>query len=258
TEALRCVVVGGAHLHGGRPVQGLVVGVGEKELNVPVPRAVVAEERPEQVDAPEVRASRRVVDGNPLVVDELARLVGARGEDRIGPGRARVERARDGRDLAAALRERVAQARVVDDRAAGEAEAAVGALARAEVEAGIAARGPADGLEARERAPGPGLPLVRRAVEERDRHSQHEGARAGQRDRRPGAERLRDLVVRAGYQDPGEGVARDGGLVLLVLWEELTVIEVDQEVARHSGALRGSQKARGRLSGSGLEGEVAV
>src|SRR5207249_5032489 len=110
----------------------------------------------------------RSVDGNPLMVHEIRESVRAGGDHRIEPGQPRVVGTGNGRNLASSLGKGVAEAGVVDHRTAAEAER-TGALARAEVEAGIAARCPADRIKARQGPARPGPSIVGGTVEERDR-----------------------------------------------------------------------------------------
>jgi len=61
---------------------------GDEELDVPVPRAVVAEEGPEEIDTTEVRAPRRMIAGDPLVATNLpgwSVLVARTGSDQVAP-----------------------------------------------------------------------------------------------------------------------------------------------------------------------------
>src|SRR5439155_8453162 len=171
------------------------------------------------------------------MVHEIRESVGAGGDHWIEPGQTRVVGTGNGRNLTATLGEGVAEAGVVDHRTAAEAER-TGALARAEVEAGIAARRPPDRIKARQGAARPGPSTVSGTVEERDRHAFLEGAGAGQRNSCARAERLIQFVIGARDQGARERVARDRGFVLLVLWEGLVTVEVDQDVAADAGSLR--------------------
>src|SRR5207253_9741400 len=98
-EALRGVVVACADLDRLAPGPALVVRVRDVELDVAVAGAREAEDGPEDVDAPEPRAPRRVVDGDPLVVVERRLVVRRSRLDGIRPRGAVVVGARDRRLL---------------------------------------------------------------------------------------------------------------------------------------------------------------
>ena len=196
-----------------------------------------------------MRAAGEVVDGDPVVVVEVGLVVGGGGLHRVAPARAVVVGARDRDLLAGELLERVGQAAVVDDDAAGEAERAVGAAPRAVVQAGVASRDPANAAETRQEAAAPRLAVIGRAVVGRDWHAGREGAGAGEWDSGAGAEWLLYLVVGPGDQDARERVAGDGRLVLLVLREGQAVVLIHQEVACDRWGVHDGQRTRG-LAGS--------
>src|SRR5439155_1689745 len=159
----------------GRPRTALVVGVADVELDVAVARARVAVVRPEQVGAAEVLRTRCVRDRDPLVVGEV-RLSSQRRRERGSRPCGAVGVASIREDLLAAeLGIRIAEARVIDDRSALVAEAAVRALSRPVVERGIAAADPAGYV--REDAAGPGRASVDRAVVAVDADARSEWAR---------------------------------------------------------------------------------
>jgi len=94
------------------------------------------------------------------VVVEIGFVIGGGGRHRIGPGLAVIVGTGDGDLLASKLRERVGKAGVVDSDAAGEAERAVGTEPRAIVEAGVATRDAANGVESGQEAAGPRLATI--------------------------------------------------------------------------------------------------
>src|SRR5207248_2828390 len=71
-----------------------------------------------------------------------------------------------------------------------------------------------------------------------------ERARARERRRRAGAKVVGDLVVRTGDQPPGERIARDRRLVLLVLRELQSLVGIEQASAGHAGCRLGGTGAK--------------
>src|SRR5713101_351236 len=207
-----------------------------------------------------MRAAGEVVNGDPLMVVEVGLVIGGGGLHRIGPVQAIVIGTGDGDLLAGKLREGIGQAGVVDGDAAGEAEGAVtepGAV----VQAGVAARDPAKGVEAGQETTAPRLAIISRAVIGGSWDTRGKGARAGKRGGGARTERLLKLVIGPSDQDARQWVAGDGWFVLFVLRERQAVILIHQEVADNGRQAclvsvgPGSEHRAGQDSGS--EGQDA-
>src|SRR5262249_8000898 len=140
----------------------------------------------------------------------------------------------------------VRQAGVIDDGATREGKRAIDTAPRAVVQARVAARDTPEGVKAGQIGACPGLAVVGGARVARGGHARLEGAGTGKRNSGPRAEWLANLLIGAGDQDTSQGVAGDGRLVLLVLWECQVVILVFEKIAGERRSVRrGSSPLRG-------------